>query len=71
MQVNIRKLISYSIMLVLGLSLTLYGVIDLTISRYAPDPMSDEEIIERAVDLGMVNIKDKWIEEINSEKASD
>jgi len=62
MQLDMKKLIRYAIMLTLGMSLMVYGVIDVTLSRYAPKPISDQEIIDRAKDLGMVSIKDKWIE---------
>ena len=62
MEFDMKKMIRYAIMLMVGLSLTVYGVIDLTISKYGPKPMSDAEIIERAKDLGMVDIKEKWIE---------
>lgn len=62
MQVDVKKIIRYAVMLMLGMSLMVYGMIDVTISKYAPQPMSDQEIIERAKDLGMVSIKDKWIE---------
>lgn len=62
MEINMRKMIRYAIIMVIGMSLTVYGVIDLTVSKYGPKPMSDAEIIERAKDLGMVDIKEAWIE---------
>ncbi len=71
MQVNMNKLIRYCILLLIGMSLSVYGVIDLTVSRYAPKPMSEAEIVERAKELGMVDLKDKWIEEVDSTKATD
>lgn len=61
MQLNMKKMIRYGILLMLGMSLTVYGLIDTTVSRYAPEPLSDAEIIERAKDLGMVDIKEQWI----------
>lgn len=61
MQVDMKKIIRYGILMVIGMSLTVYGLIDITVSRYAPPPMSDEEVIERAKDLGMVDIKEQWI----------
>lgn len=62
MEINMRKMIRYAIFMVIGMSLTVYGMIDLTVSKYGPKPMSDVEIIERAKDLGMVDIKEAWIE---------
>jgi len=61
MQVNMKKIISYGILLMIGMTLTVYGLIDITVSRYAPEPMSDAEVIERAKELGMVDIKEQWI----------
>jgi len=71
MQFEIKRIVRYGIMLVLGLSLMVYGFIDLTTSRYSVDPMTDDEIVERAKELGMVSIKEKWIEEQDSEKTTD
>lgn len=71
MQLDMKKLIRYGIMLMIGMSLMVYGIIDITISRYAPEPMSDQEIIERAKDLGMVDIKEEWIESQDQEKNGD
>lgn len=61
MQVNMKKIMRYGVFMVIGMSLTVYGLIDITVSKYAPPPMSDEEVIERAKDLGMVDIKEQWI----------
>ncbi|GKT34474.1 hypothetical protein ADUPG1_002821, partial [Aduncisulcus paluster] len=65
------KLIRYAVMLIFGLSLTVYGVIDLTVEKYAPKPMTDAEIVKRAEELGMVSIKDKWIESQDQEETED
>ena len=71
MQLDMKKLIRYGIMLMIGMSLTVYGIIDITISRYAPQPISDQEVIDRAKDLGMISIKDKWIESQDQEVIED
>lgn len=57
-----KKLIRYGVLLVLGLSFVVYGMVDLAVSRYSPEPLSDAQIIERAKDLGMVDVKEQWIE---------
>lgn len=67
MQINMKKMIRYVIAMIIGLSLTVYGVIDLTVAKYGPKPMSDAEIIERAKDLGMVDIKEEWLESQENE----
>lgn len=66
-----KKLSRYAVALILGLSLMVFGIIDISVKKYAPAPMSDAEIIERARDLGMVDMKDKWIEDMESSKRKD
>ncbi len=58
MNVNTKKLRNYGLLMVVGMILIVYGIMDLTIQRYTPEPMSDADIIQRAKDLGMVEWKD-------------
>ena len=68
MRVDMKKIMRYGILMVIGMSLTVYGLIDITVSKYAPPPMSDEEVVERAKDLGMVDIKEQWIKSQQEKK---
>ncbi len=63
--INVKKIVKYFALLMVGMSLIAYGVIERTSSKYAPEPMSDREIIERAKALGMVDLKEAWIESEN------
>lgn len=64
--VNIRRLFKYWLLLILGLSLIFYGIIGYYENRQMIMlNISDAEIIERAKDLGMIEIKDQIIEKTN------
>ncbi len=66
--VNIRKLIKYWVLLVIGLSLIFYGVIGYYENRQLiMQNISDEEIIERAKGLGMIEIKDQVLDNTSKE----
>jgi hypothetical protein len=57
---NGKKLFTYYLMLLIGLSLVFGGMLTYYAQERAFDAkISDEEIIERAKDLGMIEIKDK------------
>ncbi len=56
---NIKKMYKYFVMLILGLSLIFYGLMSFIIDQTQfKNVMTDEQIIERAKDLGMVELKE-------------
>ncbi len=61
MEVNIKYMIRYLICFIIGISLIIYGIIEIVSSKYAQPPLSDKQIIQRAKDLGMVELKDVLI----------
>jgi uncharacterized membrane protein YidH (DUF202 family) len=62
---NTKRMFIYFILLIIGLSLMTYGILSYYDDRRTFDrALSDEEIIERAKALGLVEVKDK----INGEK---
>lgn len=57
---NTKRMFIYFILLIIGLSLMAYGVLSYYDDRRTFDmTMSDEEIIQRAKALGLVEVKDK------------
>lgn len=56
---NSKKLFTYFVMLVIGISLMFYGVLSYYEDfRVFSNTISDEEVIMRAKALGMVEVKD-------------
>ncbi len=65
---NEKKIYALFLWLMLGIGLIFYGVISYAIDmRTFKAPLTDEEIIERAKGLGMVELKVK----LNSDEATD
>jgi len=62
MYINIKKIYRYFILLAIGLSMFFYGVIQLTIEDKSVVEPTDEEIIERAKELGMISINEIYLE---------
>jgi hypothetical protein len=62
MYINIKKIYRYFILLAIGLSMFFYGVIQLTIEDKSAVEPTDEEIIERAKELGMISINEIYLE---------
>ncbi len=62
MYINVKKIYRYFALLVVGLSLVFYGIIDMVIEDHSMDVMSDSEVIERARELGMVGINEVYLE---------
>ncbi|MDH8679821.1 hypothetical protein QE109_16805 [Fusibacter bizertensis] len=57
---NIKKMFTYFVLLIIGLSLMAYGVLSYFQDQQIFHSMlSDDEIIERAKGLGMVELKDQ------------
>ncbi len=63
-----NKMMKYFVFLVFGMSFVVYGIMDLAFSKYHTPPMTDEEIISKAKELGMIEIKEAWILEMTGEK---
>jgi hypothetical protein len=58
MQLNLKKLSLYFIFLVLGMSMISFGLMNIAYDLQNEE-MTDEEIIERAEALGMVELKEQ------------
>ena len=58
MQLNLRKVSIYFIFLVLGMSMICFGLINIAYDLQNEE-MTDEEIIQRAEELGMVELKEQ------------
>jgi len=56
MKLNYKKLSYYFLILIMGMSLIMFGILNIAAERFNKE-LSDSEIIERAKDLGMVEIK--------------
>ena len=66
MYINMKKIYRYTTLLIIGLSIFFYGVIDAVIVDHSMKEPSDTEIIERARELGMIGINEYYLEK-NSE----
>lgn len=54
--------------LVLGLALAIFGGTQILIDLTSPNHMSDQEIINRAKELGLQEMKDVYQKETNTDK---
>ena len=61
MYINMKKIYRYFAMLVIGLSLVFYGVIEAVIEDHSMKQPTDAEIIERARELGMIGIDEYYL----------
>lgn len=61
MYINMKKIYRYFAMLVVGLSLVFYGVIEAVIEDHSMKQPSDAEIIERARGLGMIGVDEYYL----------
>lgn len=57
MNINYKKISYYFLLLIIGMSFIVFGVINIAIDRNNIE-LTDNEIIERAKDLGMVEFKE-------------
>lgn len=64
MNINIKKMIRYFMMLLIGFSLVFYGIIEFVIEDHSQKELSDFEIIEKARELGMVGINEQVLKEL-------
>ena len=58
MQLNLKKLSLYFVFLVLGMSMISFGLMNIAYDLQNEE-MTDQEIIQRAEALGMVELKDQ------------
>lgn len=58
MRLNLKKLSLYFTFLVLGMSMISFGLMNIAYDLQNEE-MTDQEIIERAEELGMVELKDQ------------
>ena len=63
MKLNYKKLSYYFLILIMGMVLIMFGILNLAAERFNKE-ISDSEIVERAKDLGMVEIKNIIYDEI-------
>lgn len=59
MELNFNRLTRYLILLTLGLIMIVYGLFRIGID-FSQDEMSDQEIMERARGLGMIEITEAY-----------
>ncbi len=62
MYINMKRIYRYAMLLVIGLSIFFYGVIEAVIVDHSMKEPSDAEIIERARELGMIGINEYYLE---------
>lgn len=60
-----KKIYFLGVMMVFGFSLFFYGVINLVIQDHSKETISDEEVIVRARQLGMIKFEGNNEEKIN------
>lgn len=58
MNLDFKKLTIYFLTLIFGISLIVYGMLDFVVIKNNNE-ISDKEIIRRAKDLGMVEVKNQ------------
>lgn len=68
MYINMKKIYRYFILLAIGLSMFFYGVIQLTVEDKSVVELTDDEIIERARELGMISISEYYLEKTKEDE---
>lgn len=64
MNINIKNVTKYFVMLLIGFSLLFYGIIGMVIKDKSMTQITDNEIIEKAKELGMVSINEVFLREL-------
>ena len=62
MYINMKRIYRYGVLLVLGLSMVFYGTIQLVIKDHSAEEPTDQEIIQKARELGMMGLKEKLLQ---------
>lgn len=68
MYINMKKIFRYGVLLMIGLSMMFYGMIELVIKDHSKETPSDAEVIRRARELGMVGIDEKILKEYETDE---
>lgn len=63
-----KKMYVYVIFLIIGLSLIFYGILEMVVQDHAQTELTENQIIEKAKDLGMVEVKDAFSKAIEKSK---
>ena len=71
MNVNFKKIARYFLCMLIGLFLISYGIISMSTGKVVKETLTDDEIISRAKDLGMVEMRDIYIDEENLDKENE
>lgn len=66
-----KRIYKHVLRLLLGIGLFLFGFTNLVIGFTNPRTISDQEIINRAKDLGLVEMKDVYKKSLEEEKPAD
>lgn len=61
MYINMKKVYRFGVLLVIGLSMIFYGIIQMVEKDNSAVELSDQEIILRARELGMLGLEDKLL----------
>lgn len=64
MNINMKNVTKYFVMLLIGFSLLFYGIIGMVIKDKSMTQITDNEIIEKAKELGMVSINEVFLREL-------
>lgn len=64
MKIKVKKIMKYFVMLLVGFSLVFYGVINMVIKDKSAVEITDDEIIRRAKELGLVGIEEYYLEKL-------
>lgn len=65
MYLNMKKIYFFGVLMVIGFSIFFYGIINLIIEDHSGETISDEEVIIRARQLGMIKFEEKSNEQLN------
>ncbi len=65
MYLNMKKIYFLGVLMVIGFSIFFYGIINLVIQDHSSETISDEEVIMRARQLGMIKFEEKTNEQMN------
>ena len=64
MYINMKKILRYSVLMVIGMSLLFYGIIEWVVQDGVAVELTDAEIVERARELGMVGIEEEILRKL-------
>ncbi len=65
---SIKSMFRYFIFLVIGMSFIVYGIMEIVTTKNVKPELTDEQIIQRAKELGMIEVKEAWILEMTNQQ---